>query len=478
MDYTEITEPAGLKNVFGGGQDMLRKQISILTMGTLLAASLAACAQPAENGSRNAETEQEAERNGKEQTMNQPDQPEAVTLTFLFGDAVMMDWFNSYFPAYISGENEDRITVETEYQKEANKVLQVKAAAGEIPDMVSAGLPQEMVNQGKFLDLSGEDWWDDLNPAAKELSTDVKSGKNYFVPMCMGAVGFFYNKDIFEELGLQEAKTWDEFTQNLHVIREKKTGVAPLYICGKEAYTFGHMIDFMVDGVAKEELGYVGFETAAAANDLDGLGWNEAEEGILSVFAGDLLQLQKQKLLNENMITASYDNQIEAFVTGKAAVISQGVWALADMQKKAPEFTSIGFAPYPAMLPDSTAIVGNTLDSYISISASSEHIDAARKVAKAMLEPDAIKSLCEMRSAIPANPSVDADWSIIKDDVAQVLSGEAVGVTFTQNLPGAFNGDERGRLVQELMVGKYESTVDFAAEYIKCWNEAYESIRN
>ena len=132
---------------------------------------------------------------------------EPVTLTFLFGDAVMMDWFCEYFPEYISGDNADGITVEVEYQKEANQVLQVKSAAGEIPDMVSTGLPQEMVDQGKFLDLSEESWWDDLNPSAKELSVDVKSGKNYFVPMCMGAVGLFYNRDVFEELGLKEAET-------------------------------------------------------------------------------------------------------------------------------------------------------------------------------------------------------------------------------------------------------------------------------
>lgn len=441
---------------------MGKRCISILLAGLLLLGTvLAGCGEKTAENIPETGTQEETK---------------PVTLTFLFGDAVMMDWFCEYFPEYISGENEDQIKVEVEYQKEANKVLQVKAAAGEIPDMVSTSLPQEMVDQGKFLDLSDEPWWEDLNPAAKELSMDVKSGKNYFVPMCMGAVGLFYNKDVFEELGLQDAETWEELMNNLKTIQEKKPDMVPFYICGKEAYTFGHMIDFMVDGVAKEKLGYSGFETAASQNDLETLNWNAQEDGILSVFARDLLQMQEEGLLNENVITASYDNQIEAFVTGKAAMISQGVWSLADMQKKAPEFTSIGFTAYPAMLSDSTKIVGNTLDSYISISVSSQHIDAAKKVAEAMLAPESIQSLCETRSAIPANPSVDADWSIIKDDVAEVLNGDAAKVTFTQNLPGAFNGDERGRLVQELMVGKYETTVDFAEEYLKRWNEAYESI--
>ena len=391
-------------------------------------------------------------------------------------DAVMMDWFCEYFPEYISGENEDRITVEVEYQKEANKVLQVKAAAGEIPDMVSTSLPQEMVDQGKFLDLSNESWWNELNPSAKELSMDVKSGKNYFVPMCMGAVGLFYNKDVFEELGLKDAETWDELMDNLRTIQEKKPEMVPFYICGKEAYTFGHMIDFMVDGVAKEKLGYSGFETAASQNDLETLGWDAQEDGILSVFAQDLLRMQEEGLLNENVITASYDNQIEAFVTGKAAMISQGVWSLADMQKKAPEFTSIGFCGIPRNAfrqhEDRREYPG-LLHLHLRIQPAYR---CGEKGGGSDAGADAIQSLCETRSAIPANPSVDADWSIIKDDVAEVLNGDAAKVTFTQNLPGAFNGDERGRLVQELMVGKYENTVEFAEEYLKRWNEAYESI--
>lgn len=444
---------------------MLKKILTVLLAGAMLCSMLAACTS---NEAQNPSSQPDPSSN--------LDVTEPVTLSFLFGDATMMDWFTENMPQFISGDNEDRITVEAEYQKEANKVLQVKAAAGELPDMVSAGLPQEMMDQGKFLNLSNEAWWDSLAPAAKELSTDVKSGNNYYVPMCMGAVGLFYNKDIFNELDLQDAATWDELIANLKAIQAAKPDVAPLYICGKEAYTFGHMIDFMVDGVAKQKLGYVGFEKAASTNDLAALGWDDSEDGIVSVFAKGLLELQSEGLLNKNVITASYDNQIEAFVSGKAAMVSQGVWALADMQNKNPDFTSIGFAPYPSLLDGTTSIVGNTLDSYISISASSANIDAAKKVTAAMLQPDSIKTLCETRGAIPANPDVDADWSILKDDVTKVLKGDTAGVTFTQNLPGSFNGDERGRLVQELMVGKYEQTTDFAKEYVKRWTEAYEAI--
>ena len=63
---------------------------------------------------------------------------------------------------------------------------------------------------------------------------DVKSGKNYFVPMCMGAVGLFYNKDVFEELGLKDAETWDELMDNLRTIQEKKPEMVPSIFAGKK----------------------------------------------------------------------------------------------------------------------------------------------------------------------------------------------------------------------------------------------------
>lgn len=148
---------------------MFKKTMSLLLAAVLSAGLFASCSG---NGAGNSS----APVSGDPSSCSEQ-QAEPVTLSFLFGDSVMMDWFVEYFPEYISGENPDRITVEPEYQQEANKVLQVKAAAGEVPDLISAGLPQEMVDQGRFLDLSNESWWDDLAPAAKELSTDVKSGK-------------------------------------------------------------------------------------------------------------------------------------------------------------------------------------------------------------------------------------------------------------------------------------------------------------
>ncbi len=403
-------------------------------------------------------------------------QVQPVKLAYLIGDTTTQDWFTSYFSTYISGDNADKITVEPEYQKEATKVLQVKAQAGETPDLLSVGLPQEMIDGGKFVDLSGESWWSNLLPADKELSTDVKSGKNYFVALCTSAVGLYYNKDVFAELGLSPAKSWDDFVNNLQTIKTKKPDMQPFYMGGKDSWMLGHLLEYLVYGVAKQALGYVAYEKALAANDLASLSWNDSADGVIAAFAKGMMDLKAKGLINSNVVTATYDNQVEAFVTGKAAVISQGLWAMGDMKKKNPDFKAIGFMYYPRLVGTGKNIVGSPLDGGVSISTACKNLDAAKKVIAAMLQPEAIKNYCETRGSIPANPSVDANWSIIKDDVSKVLS-EAAGVGWTQNLPGAFNSDEQGRLVQELFVNKYKTPVDFAKEFLKRWNAAYQAAQ-
>ena len=78
---------------------------------------------------------------------------------------------------------------------------------------------QEYVNQGKYLDLS--DWneiWDRLIPSMRENCTDVNSGKQYRICTNMTMAGFWYNKEIFDELGLKPANTWEEFVANLEAL--------------------------------------------------------------------------------------------------------------------------------------------------------------------------------------------------------------------------------------------------------------------
>ena len=94
------------------------------------------------------------------------------------------------------------IVVEQEYQNDASSIIKVKFASGEVPDVMTT-YEQEFVDQGKYLDLGDMSaWWDRLIPSMRESCTDLKTGKQFRVCTNVTMAGFFYNKEIFAELGL------------------------------------------------------------------------------------------------------------------------------------------------------------------------------------------------------------------------------------------------------------------------------------
>ena len=376
----------------------------------------------------------------------------------------IIDGFNAANPG---------IVVEQEYQNDASSIIKVKFASGEVPDVMTT-YEQEFVDQGKYMDLSDmNEWWDRLIPSMRESCTDLKTGKQYRVCTNMTMAGFFYNKEIFNELGLTPATTWDEFVQNLTVIREKMPDVDPWFIFGKEAWHLGHLIEFIPHGYLKQSLGALECKTAMLNNDSAKLNFGAAD-GCMAVFAQNLLDLQAKGLNNEDVLTATSDNCVEAFVTGKAAMFSNGMWALSGILEANPDMADkIGFAPYPAYMPDSQPVVLCAEDSGYSISATTKNDDAAKAFLSYLFSAENQKKYAEALGSPSAFTDVDAEWApkAFAEEVNAALSS-AVNIGFTNEKPAGFSGDDAGRMVQDLLAGTYDAQ-SFAQAYEKAWNEGF-----
>ena len=376
----------------------------------------------------------------------------------------IIDGFNAANPG---------IVVEQEYQNDASSIIKVKFASGEVPDVMTT-YEQEFVDQGKYMDLSGmNEWWERLIPSMRESCTDLKTGKQYRVCTNMTMAGFFYNKEIFSELGLTPATTWDEFVQNLTVIREKMPDVDPWFIFGKEAWHLGHLIEFIPHGYLKQSLGALECKTAMLNNDSAKLNFGAAD-GCMAVFAQNLLDLQAKGLINEDVLTATSDNCVEAFVTGKAAMFSNGMWALSGILEANPDMADkIGFAPYPAYMPDSQPVVLCAEDSGYSISATTKNDDAAKAFLSYLFSAENQKKYAEALGSPSAFTDVDAEWApkAFAEEVNAALSS-AVNIGFTNEKPAGFSGDDAGRMVQDLLAGTYDAQ-SFAQAYEKAWNEGF-----
>ena len=388
---------------------------------------------------------------------------------FFTGKIETIDLLNEIIDEF--NQTHEGVTVEQEYQKDASSIIKVKFASGEVTDVMTT-YEQEFVDQGKYLDLSDmSEWWDRLIPSMKESCTDLKTGKQFRVCTNMTMAGFFYNKEIFAELGLTPALTWDEFVANLTVIKEKKPDVTPWFIFGKEAWHLGHLIEFIPHGYLKQSLGSLECKTAMLDNDSAKLNLGAAD-GCMAVFAQNLLDLQANGLINADVLTAVNDNCVEAFVTGKAAMFSNGMWALSSILEANPDMADkIGFAPYPAYMPDSKPVVLCAEDSGYSISATTENADAAKEFLTFLFSADNQKRYAESLGSPSAFSDVDAQWAPagFAQEVKRVLN-TAVNIGFTNEKPAGFSGDDAGRMVQDLLAGTYDAQ-SFAQAYEKAWNE-------
>ncbi len=432
--------------------------------------SLAGCGAQESAPAADAQETQTIVKDEAPATTEKAPEEKNVDLSFFTGKVETVDLLNQIIDDY--NKQSGGITVEQEYQADASNIIKIKFASGEAPDLMTT-YEQEYVNQGKYMDLSDQSqWWDRLIPSMKDSCTDLESGKQYRVCTNMTMAGFFYNKEIFDELGLNVATTWDEFESNLEAIKAAYPDVDPWFIFG-EAWHLGHLIEFMPHGYIKAKYGAVEAKKAMLNNDSAKLDWGNPD-GAMATFAKNLVDLQKKGLINEDVLTATSDNCTDAFVTGKCAMFSNGMWCLSDILTKNPDMADkIGFAPYPSFMPDGVPVVLVAEDSGYSISAETENKEEVIDFLNFLFSAENQKKYAETLGSPSAFKDVDAAWApdSIVSGVNQAVES-ATNIGFTNEKPAGFSGDDAGRMVQDLLAGTY-TPEKFAKAYEDAWNAGY-----
>ncbi len=393
-----------------------------------------------------------------------------INLSFFTGKVETIDLLDEIIADYNAQSN--GITVEQEFQQDASNIIKIKFASDAVPDVMTT-YEKEYVDQGKYLELNDmSQWWDRLIPSMKESCTDMTSGNQYRVCTNMTMAGFFYNKQMFADLGLTPATTWEQFVSNLEAIKAAYPDVDPWFIFG-EAWHLGHLLEFFPQGYIKAKYGATAAKQAFLNNDADTLQWGNPD-GALCTFARDLVDLQTKGLINADVLTATSDNCIDAFVTGKTAMFSNGMWCLSSILEMNPDMAdNIGFAPYPSFMPDGVPVVLVAEDSGYCIYADTPNKDAAIDFLNFLFSAENQKKYSEALGSPSAFTDVEANWA-----PASVVSGvsdavkSAANIGFTNEKPAGFSGDDAGRLVQDLLAGTY-TPEEFALAFEAAWNAGF-----
>ncbi|MEQ4506109.1 MAG: extracellular solute-binding protein [Enterococcus casseliflavus] len=415
-------------------------KISVLTGVALLALSLTGCGA---TGNKNSSKEVKF-FNGKTESVELMDD--------------LIEEFNS--------KNKDFKVVQ-EFQKDASSALQTKFASGDVPDIVSADITQDYIDNDLFLDLSKEDFWDNVDPSIKEMVTDVKSNKQFKVALAKSIGGVFYNKDIISEV---KTDTWENFVSS---IKTNKKDVTPMFLGGKDSWTLGQLMEFWGHGLVKQDYSIVEAKKYFIDNDQDVLKFAK-NDGPIGVFAQRIESMKKDGIINENAATASYDDQIANFASGKVACIPQGIWAVSLIKEKNPDM-NIGFAAFAPMEDGKKPVVLSAEDSTLGIPAKSKNQDGAKAFIKFLLEKENLKKYSETLHLPSAYSDVDSKWIDNPEEYESVIK-DSVPVGFTV-FPSGFSGDDSGRYVQAFLSGQYKTANDFVKAYSDAWNKAWDDSK-
>jgi raffinose/stachyose/melibiose transport system substrate-binding protein len=274
-------------------------------------------------------------------------------------------WEDEILPAF----HEANPSIEVEFAatdtNDYNAAIQSQVAGGNAPDLITCrpfDVNRAWIDDGYFDDLTGLEALDSFTPTALGAWTGANDAP-YCVPVASVLAGFYYNKQIFDELGLKVPTTQSEFIDVLQAVKDDGT-YTPLALGSADGW----------------QLAY---------NVLYNLGPNywDGEDGRLGLIDGTA------KLTDPNFVAAfeavdelkpflpsgyeaiTYDDMGQLFNLGQAAIIPDGSWNINQLTSTG---LDVGVFGAPVAKAGDQRYQQEMPDMAIGLNAASENKEAAK----------------------------------------------------------------------------------------------------
>ena len=132
----------------------------------------------------------------------------------------------------------------------------------------------------------------------------------------------------------------------------------------------------------------------------------------------------KKGYYNKDLLSATYNSQIEAFGSGKAAFVTQGDWIAAEFNNKFPD-TEYGVLPFPSDSGQNFVEIG--WPNGVGIWSGSSKIELAKKYLAFLSEPDSLKTWYAKNGGIPALQGVESTPAPGFEEIYAAASAGRVG---------------------------------------------------
>ena len=300
------------------------------------------------------------------------DQVELVLGSWRVDDVAQMEEIIAAFEAEYPNIS---ITFDPTNPPDYNATLQSQFETGNAPDLMylrSYTTSRGLYDQGFLADLSDLEGLS--NFTAQNLAPWGTPDVQYGVPMIAVSHGVYYNKSLFEELGIAVPETWEDLLAAAQTLKD--AGVDGFANASGDTWTIAEIV---IMNIAPTFIGgYEGRQAYLSGercfNDEHAVAAFQAIADIAPYFPED-----------QNALTY-YDSQ-QIFLMGEAGMWLGGSWDIPLFESEAPDFDWGVFA-IPAPADQEDEYVTFHLDAGIGMNAATEHPEEARTFLNWVAQPE------------------------------------------------------------------------------------------
>lgn len=317
----------------------------------------------------------------------------------------LLIWQNSIIPAFEAENPGIKVVFAPTAPAEYNAILNSKLEAGSAGDLITCrpfDASLALYQAGRLADLSDLSAMANFSSVAKSAWQTDDASATFCVPMASVIHGFIYNKDAFEEVGVEVPATEDEFFAVLDKIKENGAYIP------------------MAMGVNDQ------WEAATMGYQNIGPNYWKGEEGRLGLIAGTQKLTDDQWVapyrtlarwkdyLGDGFEAQTYPDSQNLFTLGRAAIYPAGSWEISGFRSLA-DFEMGAFYP-PVRAAGDTCYISDHTDIAIGLNAASPNAEAARTFLNWVGSP-AFASLYS--NALPGFFSLSNEPVTLEDPLAQ-----------------------------------------------------------
>lgn len=301
--------------------------------------------------------------------------------------------------------------------------IRPRILSGNVPDLVDQDLSElqaalltndvlvEPIDDVYASTAYGEDvpLKDVINGGYKLYETD---GHDYFLPFIFVTAGFFYDKAMFAEYGLEVPATWEDLLEVCEVL--KSNGIDPIALDGNISFYNAYYYKWALQRIAGSG------NLIKAATDKTGAAWDDPAY----LEAAELVYTLSKS--GKNYFAEGYEGSVwpagqSEWALGNAGLVFCGTWIPLETRTQIADTFQYGFFPFPAV--EGGKDSGDDLEVQLigpAILKGAKNVEAAKDFMRFISTKSAHDSLVELSDNMAARtdaiyPEVLADVRIYVD---------------------------------------------------------------